>query len=99
MTAGSSKARNWSKLYPSYKESGLPWLGDVPRHWDITKVKYVTRFRTGWTPPTGQDELFDGEHLWANISDLGPRVITDTAKRISDAAVAGSRISVSPAGS
>ena len=23
------------KPYPEYKESGLPWLGQVPRHWDI----------------------------------------------------------------
>ena len=22
------------KPYPEYKESGLPWLGQVPRHWD-----------------------------------------------------------------
>lgn len=21
--------------YPSYKPSGLPWLGDVPAHWDL----------------------------------------------------------------
>jgi type I restriction enzyme S subunit len=23
------------KPYPEYKDSGLPWLGNVPRHWDI----------------------------------------------------------------
>jgi type I restriction enzyme S subunit len=23
------------KPYPEYKESGLPWLGHVPRHWDL----------------------------------------------------------------
>jgi type I restriction enzyme, S subunit len=22
------------KPYPEYKESGLPWLGPIPRHWD-----------------------------------------------------------------
>src|ERR1700746_3229340 len=22
------------KPYPEYKESGLPWLGGIPRHWD-----------------------------------------------------------------
>ena len=24
------------KPYPEYKESGLPWLGKVPRHWDLS---------------------------------------------------------------
>ena len=23
------------KPYPEYKESGLPWLGDIPRHWSL----------------------------------------------------------------
>lgn len=23
------------KLYPGYKESGSPWLGQVPRHWEV----------------------------------------------------------------
>ena len=23
------------KPYPEYKESGLPWLGQVPRHWEM----------------------------------------------------------------
>jgi type I restriction enzyme S subunit len=27
--------------YPEYKESGVPWLGKVPRHWDIRRAKYL----------------------------------------------------------
>ena len=23
------------KPYPQYKDSGLPWLGQVPEHWEI----------------------------------------------------------------
>lgn len=22
------------KLYPAYKESGVPWMGKVPEHWE-----------------------------------------------------------------
>ncbi len=25
------------KPYPSYKDSGLPWLGEVPSHWDVQR--------------------------------------------------------------
>ena len=29
--------------YPAYKPSGIPWLGDVPDHWDMPRLKgYVT---------------------------------------------------------
>jgi len=29
--------------YPEYKESGLPWLGKVPTHWDVHRAKYLFR--------------------------------------------------------
>ncbi len=28
--------------YPSYKRSGVEWLGDVPEHWDWKRLRYVT---------------------------------------------------------
>lgn len=31
------------KPYPSYKDSGIPWLGVVPEHWDIRRFKYLLR--------------------------------------------------------
>lgn len=85
--------------YTVYKDSGIEWLGYIPSHWTITKLKYVSKFQTGWTPPTGKSELFEGDNLWANISDLGPRILTDTAKRISDEAIRASNINISPEGS
>jgi len=27
------------KPYPAYKESGVPWLGKVPAHWEIRRMK------------------------------------------------------------
>jgi type I restriction enzyme S subunit len=29
--------------YPEYKESGLPWLGSIPKHWEIRRGKYLFR--------------------------------------------------------
>lgn len=85
--------------YQEYRDSGIAWLGTIPSHWYVTRVKHAVRFSTGWTPPTGDAASFDGANLWANISDLGPRCISDTVKRISDDAVRSSRIRVSPKGS
>jgi type I restriction enzyme S subunit len=33
------------KPYPEYKDSELPWLGQVPRHWSISRIKSVLRER------------------------------------------------------
>jgi len=27
--------------YPKYKESGVEWLGEVPEHWEVTRLKYA----------------------------------------------------------
>ena len=31
------------KPYPAYKDSGVPWLGEVPAHWDIRKLRQTLR--------------------------------------------------------
>jgi len=31
------------KPYQEYKESGLPWLGKVPAHWSVSRIKTVLR--------------------------------------------------------
>ena len=28
------------KRYSSYKDSGVEWIGEIPRHWDVKKLKY-----------------------------------------------------------
>ncbi|MDQ7057584.1 MAG: hypothetical protein Q9N62_03775 [Ghiorsea sp.] len=35
------------KAYPEYKDSGVEWLGDVPSHWVIKKLKYICKVQTG----------------------------------------------------
>ena len=71
----------------------------APSGWTWSKVKHLAEFFTGWTPPTGDAASFEGDNLWANISDLGERTLEDTAKRISDEAIKRSAIRISPAGS
>ena len=27
------------KPYPAMKDSGVPWLGDIPEHWELKRAK------------------------------------------------------------
>lgn len=85
--------------YPDYRDSGVDWLGQVPTGWTVQPLRNVTDFTTGWTPPTGNADSYDGDFLWANISDLGPKHLSGTAKNLSAAAIAASNIPLSPKGS
>jgi type I restriction enzyme S subunit len=33
------------------KPSGIPWLGDVPVHWEVKRLKWVTRLQRGYDLP------------------------------------------------
>ncbi len=35
--------------YPACKPSGVPWLGDVPEHWEVRRLKSICRFAYGDT--------------------------------------------------
>ena len=36
--------------YPSYKPSGVEWLGDVPEHWEVRRLKYSVTLLMGQSP-------------------------------------------------
>lgn len=31
------------KCYPAYKDSGIEWLGGIPKEWNLKKLKYISR--------------------------------------------------------
>lgn len=87
------------KAYPEYKDSGVEWLGSIPKGWNISKVKYIAPFQVGWTPPTKNEANFIGNNLWVNISDLKGKFISSTAKYISDKAAKEASMEITPKGS
>ncbi len=33
------------------KTSGIPWLGDIPQHWEVRRLKHcISRIEQGWSP-------------------------------------------------
>lgn len=68
------------------KDSGIEWIGEIPRHWEIRKVKNYYTMQTGFTPDTKNESYYDdiNGYDWINISDIQDgKIITDTKKKIS----------------
>jgi len=36
------------KPYPTYKDSGVEWLGEIPTHWEAKPLKHVANFTNGF---------------------------------------------------
>ena len=76
------------KPYPAYKPSGIPWLGDIPAHWEVWKISHAYRLiGSGTTPPSDNPEWYDGDVLWVTTSELREKVIFDTEKKVTNAAL------------
>lgn len=45
------------KAYPEYKDSGVEWLGEVPRHWEMRKLKRTFKIKKQIAGTLGFDVL------------------------------------------
>ncbi|GAX61455.1 restriction endonuclease S subunits [Candidatus Scalindua japonica] len=45
------------QAYPEYKDSGVEWLGEVPEHWDVKKLKFIANIH----PSNIDKKTKDGE--------------------------------------
>ena len=43
------------KRYDSYKNSGVEWLGEIPSHWEISKLKFIGKIFAGLSDKKGDD--------------------------------------------
>ena len=43
------------KKYPAYKESGMEWLGEIPKGWEVTKLKFLGSIYPGLSGKKGDD--------------------------------------------
>lgn len=70
--------------YPEYKASGVPWLGDIPSHWEVKKItRLVDEIGSGTTPKSDDFSLYEnGDILWVTTSELRENFIADTKKKV-----------------
>jgi len=70
-------------LYPDVKmkDSGVEWIGDVPEHWEIGKIKNFCELKTGGTPSTANKNWFDGEIQWFTPGDFTEKYILNISSR------------------
>ncbi len=51
------------KRYPKYKDSGIEWMGEIPMHWVVSKLKYsLDEIIGGGTPDTSNPSYWDDEN-------------------------------------
>jgi type I restriction enzyme S subunit len=81
------------------KDSGIEWLGEIPEHWEVKKVKWVHQTTSGGTPKTSDPENYDGHNPWLRTLDLNNDNVYDFEIQITEKALSESSAKVVPANS
>jgi type I restriction enzyme S subunit len=71
------------------KPSGVEWLGEVPAHWEIKSIKWLSPVKRGASPrPIDDPKYFDeeGEYAWVRIADVSASdgILRETTQRLSE---------------
>jgi type I restriction enzyme S subunit len=85
------------------KDSGISWLGEVPAHWGVVRVKDVARLESGHTPSKQCPEYWENcEIPWVSLNDskflAANDYISKTAVNINELGLANSSARMLPPG-
>jgi type I restriction enzyme, S subunit len=83
--------------YPKYKDSGVPWLGAVPAHWSLPKLKQIATFSGGGTPSRENPDYWSGDIPWVSPKDMKAERLTGAEELITSAGLASSSANLVPA--
>ncbi len=72
------------------KPSGVDWLGDIPEHWQVRKLKHEVSFTGGGTPSKSVERYWHGDIPWVSPKDMKHDSIVDSSEHVSDEAIADS---------
>ena len=79
------------KKYDEYKDSGVAWIGEVPKHWEVIKTSLAFQgIGSGTTPSTSKKEYYDDNgngKYWLQTGDLEDGIVYDTSKKVSNIAI------------
>ncbi len=67
------------------KDSGVEWIGEIPEHWRLKRLKYIAKLKTGTTPPGNEGINYDENGInWFTPSDFLPNMQLDTSEKYID---------------
>ncbi|MCK6557191.1 restriction endonuclease subunit S [Candidatus Binatia bacterium] len=86
------------KPYPAYKDSGVEWLGEIPAHWEVKRLKRLVEFRGGGTPTKDKLDYWRGDIPWVSPKDMKVWIVEETEDKITSEAVRESATKLVPKG-
>lgn len=85
--------------YPQYKQSGQPWVPELPMHWDLASLRWLSRRYAGGTPDKNNSAFWEeGDIPWLNSGAVNDGYITEPSAYITREGFLGSSAKWIPKG-
>lgn len=82
------------------KPSGIPWLGDIPKHWEVWRISRFARVGNGSTPSRARPAYWSGgTYPWLNSSQVNRGFIDSADQFVTTNALRECHLPRVPAGS
>jgi type I restriction enzyme S subunit len=82
------------------KPSGIPWLGDIPEHWELWRISRFARVGNGSTPSRGKPGYWNGgTYPWPNSSQVNRGFVDSADQFVTRTALRECHLPRVPAGS
>ncbi len=78
------------------KDSGIPWIGQIPEDWKIGRLKFYAQIKTGSTPPTNIKQYFDENINWFTPSDFKNMYLNNSERKIASSFLTDFNITLFP---
>lgn len=69
------------------KDSGIDWLGRIPAHWGMKRLRFVVRLASGATPSTTTPEYWEGDIPWISPKDVKRDLLRDSQDHVTHIAI------------
>ena len=76
------------------KDSGVEWIGKIPEHWQVPKIKYLATIASGGTPDRSHPEYWNGSINWVKTGELQNSELYETEEKITELALENSSAKV-----
>lgn len=83
------------------KPSGVDWLGDIPEHWEVRRLKNISRsIETGSTPKSEDAAIYMeyGDVNWFTPGDIKDIFLIKSKRKVTKKAIDDSAVKLFPAG-
>lgn len=66
------------------KDSGVEWMGKIPKHWLCPKISYIASTASGATPSRNNKEYWNGTVKWIKTGELQNKELYDSEEKITE---------------